>query len=294
MRIRNAAYNVTLRNNIVWTDSGYGLYVATDSQQGFVSDYNNLFTAGGATLVWWQKPFTDVFDWQVEADFDSHSIGYTAVSPSLDNPQFVNLAGDDYHLQNGVSTSIDAGDPAGLWNLEPGANGGRIDLGAYGNTAQAAQSASRYLRLDYPDYYTDWPAAEGRSILWHTYDAATGDHKLAGNVSVDLYQVGVGKVANIAVVSAATGHCGWSPQASGLSGDTGKRYWIKITSLNDGTVADESRERFSVPPAGTDYYVNDASLAGDEYATAAGNNRNTGKTPEIRRPTCCRCCGVTR
>ena len=44
-------------------------------------------------------------------------------------------------------------------------------------------------------------------------------------------------------------------------------------------MADESRERFSVPPAGTDYYVNDASLAGDEYTTAAGDNRNTGKTP---------------
>ena len=109
MRIENASSNVSLLNNILWTNSGYDLYVATDSQVGFTSDYNNLYTTnpgdptttpGTAALVWWQESFTDLFDWQVESDYDVHSIGYTAPDPTLDNPQFVDLATDDYQLTN--------------------------------------------------------------------------------------------------------------------------------------------------------------------------------------------------
>ena len=45
----------------------------------------------------------------------------------------------DYHEQPG-SASIDAGDPADASDLEPGPNGGRVNQGAYGNTAEAASS----------------------------------------------------------------------------------------------------------------------------------------------------------
>ena len=178
VRIHNSSSNVSLSNNIIWTASGFDIYVATDSQQGFASDYNNLYATGGATLVWWQKPFYDLFDWQVEADFDRHSIGYTSPAPTLDAPQFVNQAISDYHLQSN-STSIDAGDPTDLANVEPGNNGGRINLGAYGNTTGATQSVTQSLRIEYPEYYTDWPDTVGRPILWRTYDANTGDKRLA-------------------------------------------------------------------------------------------------------------------
>ncbi|MFN7806828.1 MAG: right-handed parallel beta-helix repeat-containing protein, partial [Planctomycetaceae bacterium] len=73
VRLQQSASNVSLRNNILSTTSGTGLYVATDSQQGFTSDYNNHHTSGAAPLIWWQKPFTDLFDWQVEGDLDRHS-----------------------------------------------------------------------------------------------------------------------------------------------------------------------------------------------------------------------------
>ena len=86
VRIRNSSYNVTLQNNIIYCGGDYGIYVATDSQRGFASDYNNLYTSNASTLVWWQKPFDDLFDWQVEADFDRHSIGYTALDPTQDDP----------------------------------------------------------------------------------------------------------------------------------------------------------------------------------------------------------------
>ena len=112
VRLENSSRDVHLANNIIWTEDGYDLNVATDSQVGFESDYNNLFASGTGKIVWWQKPFTDLFDWQVEADYDNHSIGFTVPDPALDDPQFVDLAGDDYHLSDLAGTSIDAGDPA--------------------------------------------------------------------------------------------------------------------------------------------------------------------------------------
>src|SRR5205085_661842 len=78
VHLQGSAMNVSLENNILVTDTGYCVYVDTDSQQGFSSNFNNLFkTAGGGTLVWWQKSFYDLFDWQAETGFDLNSIGYT-------------------------------------------------------------------------------------------------------------------------------------------------------------------------------------------------------------------------
>ena len=279
VRIQNSCINVSLRNNILWVASGggnssggYDLYVTTNSQVGFSSDYNNLYSTGSGKLVWWQKDFVDLFDWQVEADYDDHSIGYTAPNPTLDDPQFVNLADDDYHLTNVVSTSIDAGDPASLFNLEPGTNGGRIDLGAYGDTAEAAQSRNAYVALDYPNYYIDWEAGVGHAILWHTCN-------VTGNVKLELFQEGAGKVADIGVSPATAGSFGWSPQASGITPDSAKRYRIQISSVDAPMVTDASREPFAVPSSGPDFYINDGSQVNDEYCTAVGSNRNTGKTP---------------
>jgi len=52
------------------------------------------------------------------------------------DPLFVNPAGGDYHLQP-ESPCVDAGDPASDYSNEPMPNGGRVNMGAYGNTAEA-------------------------------------------------------------------------------------------------------------------------------------------------------------
>lgn len=72
------------------------------------------------------------------------------------NPNFANAPGRDYHLQSTTgrynaalnyweidpvhSPAIDAGDPASSYSLEPSPNGGRINMGAYGNTPEASRS----------------------------------------------------------------------------------------------------------------------------------------------------------
>ena len=282
VRIEDGSSNVGLLNNIIWTNSGYDLYVATDSQVGFTSDYNNLYTTnpgdptttpGTAALVWWQKSFTDIFDWQVESGYDVHSIGYTALAPALDNPQFVDLAAADYQLTNVTSTSIGAGDPASPFDLQPVANGGRIELGAYGDTPESAQSATEYLCIDYPNYYTDWEVGVGHAILWHSYN-------ISGNVNIQLYDAtGTTELAEIADVPAAQGSYGWIPQTgSSITGDPTERFVIRITADSDTAISTASREPFSVPAASSKYYVNDSSTSGDEYTTAVGSNRNTGTT----------------
>jgi len=52
-------------------------------------------------------------------------------------PHFVSPAGGDYHLAS-WSPCTDTGDPVWEFSNEPEPNGGRINMGAYGNTSEAA------------------------------------------------------------------------------------------------------------------------------------------------------------
>jgi hypothetical protein len=129
-----------------------------------------------------------------------------------------------------------------------------------------------YLDLEFPSFYTDWEVALERPIAWWAFN-------VAGDVMIELFLEGAGKVADIGVAPAGAGQFNWSPQASGISGDTFHRYRIHVTSLADSSVTAQSRESFAIPLVGNDFYVDDTSNDDDEYTpTAIGNNRGTGKT----------------
>jgi hypothetical protein len=53
------------------------------------------------------------------------------------DPLFLDPDNDDYHLK-GWSPCVDAGDPNSDYSNEPEPNGDRINMGAYGNTEEAA------------------------------------------------------------------------------------------------------------------------------------------------------------
>lgn len=102
--------------------------------------------------------------WGNTREFASYSGGSYAISYSITtqagtgnralDPRFVSTAEGDYHLQSAgghfsaggwvvdarTSPAIDAGDPASPFAGEPAPNGGRANLGAYGNTAEASRS----------------------------------------------------------------------------------------------------------------------------------------------------------
>ena len=79
---------------------------------------------------------------------------FTGTGNITSNPLFVNAASGDFHLQsrgghynNGQwvndsssSPAIDAGNPTSPYSIEPMPNGGRVNLGCYGNTAEASKS----------------------------------------------------------------------------------------------------------------------------------------------------------
>ncbi len=77
-------------------------------------------------------------------------------------PCFVDEANGDYHLRT-WSPCVDAGDLQSDYSLEPEPNGGRIDMGAYGNTPQATSAspdADWYVSASAP------PSGNGQS--WKT------------------------------------------------------------------------------------------------------------------------------
>jgi hypothetical protein len=273
IRLENFADAVAIRNNIVYAESGYGLYVAADSQFGYTSDYNNLYATGGGRVAFQGKDFYDVYDWQVEAEVDLHSIGRTDPAPTLDDPKFVNLGADDFHLRSN-STSIDAGQPSTPFGLEPGPNGNRVNLGAYGNTPEAATSATSWLRIVEPNFYVDLVPSRTYEIRWETYNVPGTD-----TVDIDLLDSDGTKVCDVAAPFVSAGSVTWSP-GDFVSGDPDLRYRIELSTSGTTSLTARSREAFSVPdvvPADPQtFYVNDKSQADDEYATAVGDNRNTG------------------
>ena len=101
-----------------------------------------------------------------DQDFDVHL---------LSKAGFVDNAGE---WTEGEATSrlIDAGDPAAEWRNEPSPNGRRLNLGAYGNTAEAsmtpgAQPRIGSLALDFPTAYT-----QPRITIEMSADAAGDDY----------------------------------------------------------------------------------------------------------------------
>lgn len=73
-------------------------------------------------------------------------------------PLFADAVNNDYHVKSTIgrwdsntsnwvvdtvySPTIDTGNPTNLFNLEPTPNGGRINMGCYGNTVEASKSAT--------------------------------------------------------------------------------------------------------------------------------------------------------
>ena len=183
LRILNNALRVGLRNNILWSQSGYALTVDTTSQVGFTSDYNDLYTPSGKTAFWGGQDYVNRANWYFQVGFDGH--GFSA------NPQFVNAVGadgilgysggadrgvdDDFHLQL-TSPSIDAGDLAGMGGYylsETGtgasANGGRIEQGAFGNTSQATPSPTRTVQVLGPNGLEKQQAGQTTTITWRSF-----------------------------------------------------------------------------------------------------------------------------
>ena len=451
IHLQNGASNVEIQGNILWAQGGYDIYVENNSQSGFYSDYNDLYSTGKGILVYWTQNFTDILDWQDDvARYDLHSIGSTVVNPGWANPDFVDINGGDFSvfptiadlrftsptqgasnvlLDQAVPTfeqgqnlltnpSFESGTTGWTYNqgasvtnsptpgayegteyFSPGsvpagfaeqtvdlltsgfttteinsgllqlAFGGRIragdtnprdtgsvtlsfynagdtlieaqvadatnaddrwelvgarvdvpvgtvsvvlrfdavnvaggndvrlvrqrvlvrvsngyapNQGAYGSgTQQAASTTTPQILLRSPDFYLNWDDSTPHTIEWQTLN-----NNASSEVNIELLQdTANGPVVLKTIVEATpdNGSYIWTPAKSGIPANTaGLR--IQVSLVDDSAVLDRSQETFTIPPTGTNYYVNDGSLAGNQYTTALGSNRNTGKTPDSPLP----------
>lgn len=157
--------------------SGAGIYLDGGPGGPSVVAFENLTIADhlcpgtapdGATVVVEAgsvASFRNTIVWNNTREFATLSGGSFSISHSLTgqpgpgnflaDPLFADAAGGDHHLRSAggrhtpggwvvdadTSPAIDAGDPASPFALEPQPNGGRINLGAWGNTAEASRSA---------------------------------------------------------------------------------------------------------------------------------------------------------
>ncbi|MDP2898654.1 MAG: right-handed parallel beta-helix repeat-containing protein, partial [bacterium] len=140
-------------------------------------------SAGSSPII------TNCIIWNNGDDLFGCSATYSCVSdgdPGEGNipfyPHFVDPEAGDYRLLP-WSPCIDAGDPSSPFSLEPEPNGGRINMGAYGNTPQAA---SMGLGPGFDDLPDDWEIHYFGHLDYGGMDDPDGD----GILNVDEYRFG--------------------------------------------------------------------------------------------------------
>jgi len=154
------------RNNVICADGstphslGAGIFDVAASLPSWTCDYNDFYPTNGGSIGCYYigqtlMICTTLTQWRTGTGLDAHSISA--------DPLFGSQPGVDYHLKSPCgrynplsglppedpagwdlddvkSPCIDAGDPTDTYSLEPMPNGGRINMGAYGNTEQASKS----------------------------------------------------------------------------------------------------------------------------------------------------------
>ncbi|NLY17648.1 MAG: hypothetical protein GX045_01545 [Clostridiaceae bacterium] len=142
-------FTLTIRNNIISNtkdnplvgrdgeESGYGIYYELSDKHDFIVEYNCFYNNNGDDL----KDLTPL----------SNVGNLFGVDPCFADPE-----NHDYHLKSEAgrwdgttfvyddvtSPCIDAGDPNYDYSNEPMNNGGRINIGRYGNTPEASRSSA--------------------------------------------------------------------------------------------------------------------------------------------------------
>ncbi len=134
------------------------------------------------------------------------------------------------------SLAIDAGAPTSSFANEPAPNGGRINLGAYGNTAQASLSAASYLFVLSPNGGESWLTTSTHNILWNANDLNNGS-----TVRIELVKAGT-LVLTIANAAPNTGILPWTLPAHLV---TGSDYTIRVVRSN-GSLIDSSDAPFTI------------------------------------------------
>ncbi|MDR0993424.1 MAG: right-handed parallel beta-helix repeat-containing protein [Verrucomicrobiota bacterium] len=249
------------------------------------ADYNNYHLENNALVAVsylsdFVREYNSVGNWSQGMQQDTHSLSY--------NPDFVDAAAGNFHLKsaagnfdpqwghfvsNETSTTsalIDAGAPMFPFDQEPADNGGRINIGRYGNTAEASKTPTN-----------------GSITLISFND---GGKASGTNIWVSWVARGSAWSGTVTISYSPDGGTTWVQLATGIPASGGRWEWdttlvaqtvqgkLKVEA-SDGS-ATISEGVFSVRNAPFRFYINDTSIEGDMYCRVAGNNSFTGLSPD--------------
>ncbi|MGB4046912.1 MAG: right-handed parallel beta-helix repeat-containing protein [Kiritimatiellia bacterium] len=275
---------VDIRNSILEA-SGQSAFAYYLTGGTLVSDFNNIRALEGASVAGGENRLPDRFliDWQTSTAFanDNSSFGYA--------PEFADKSGLDFHLKSEAgrfdpqtktwvvdelsSKLIDLGDPASSYANEPAPNGGRVNVGLYGNTTEASKSEGGGALV--PLTMSDGGTVRGTVKLYWSWNGLAPNRLLNVQFSAD----GGVTWTNIATgVYADVGSSGLEWATTNFP-STGMGVW-RVMTTNEPPLIGQTENLFAVKNDPLTYYVNDGNTNGDVYCTAIGRASNDGATPD--------------
>jgi len=281
--------------NNIYRCSGSGrtaVYVSDPpfTPEELTSDYNNFHVTDGAVVGYWYGPRTTLDAWQAVTIHDENSLDI--------DPLFVDPAAGEFHLQSIaghytglpftapagggfandalLSFCVDAGDPTYAYGQESADNGGRINLGAFGNTADASHSPGERVTM-----VTD-PGGAATVFGICTVTWLTRGPWSADNVRIEYSSDGGTNWVTITNgIDYALGSYDWDTSAVA----PGPGYLLRV-GRDDGVAMDTNDAPFEILASGPrTYYVNDSNTANDVYSTAVGDDANDGLSPSTPKAT---------
>ena len=189
-----------VQNNIIWS-RGAGqtaIYVENPpGARGHGSDYNDCYVTEGAVGGQLAGPRATLSSWQQVSLRDIHSISVDprfvdastnfhlrSTAGSYRGAAFTAPGGGSFVADADLSFCVDGGDPPAGFAQEPAPNGGRLDLGAFGNTPDASLTpATRFSLLVEPLPGAKWFGT--RTITWLTRGPWAGGDMVKLEFSAD-------------------------------------------------------------------------------------------------------------
>jgi len=189
--INNGSYGIyfkdlsgTLTNCIIAKNSSWGVYVNCSYDPTIITNC----TIFGNSTYGIRSQHDDVHEvkncimwdngnnlYNATATYSCIEDGDSGLGNFSINPRFVDTDANDFHLLN-WSRCIDWGDPNSDYSNEPNGGGGRINVGAYGNTEEAATLTDN----DGDDLPDGW-----QEYYWPGYDANDPNYGPGGNPDAD-------------------------------------------------------------------------------------------------------------
>jgi hypothetical protein len=188
---------------------------------------------------------------------------------------------------NNYSAYVETSVPVGAWSHVAGTYDGATlrfyvngTLTASAAYAQLASASGQTLQVGrgQGNYY--W---KGMIDEFALFSAALNSGQITqhmsrqdfGAVKIELENQATYAATTLAASTPNDGEFGWTIPAGTAPGP----YTVRVTAAAGILSSDESDASFLITSAGHDYYVNDASTAGDAFTTAIGNNANDGRSP---------------